>query len=513
MLFNSINFIFIFLPITLIIYFALTKARLVTFSKIWLILVSLYYYGYYNHKYVELIICSISINFLLGNFLGLKDSTKKQRKIVMILGIIFNVGLLGYFKYTNFFIDNINAVFHINWHTLYIILPLAISFFTFQQLGYLIDCYNGMTQKVFFLDYMLFVAFFPQLLSGPIVRYKDTIPQFISLRTKILNYNNLTLGSFLFIIGLFKKIIFADTFSKYVILGFNWNTHPSFFEAWMISFCYAFQIYFDFSGYIDMATGVARMLNIKLPINFNSPYKATSIADFWRRWHITLSSWFRDYVFYPLIRTNFCKKITRVSSKFLPKHLAQNISVIFALFIVWFLLGLWHGAAWNFILYGMYYCVLMIFAILFAPKTKKIIKRFNINEKSLLYIALKTLWTFSLVCIGYVLFRTENSSELKNIFSAMFGLNGFLCPKIDNLSLYFIEFSHNIHKYNNIILYLILAFIFCFICKNSNEIIESLNIKNEKLALIYSLIFSVLFVFVLFKMIYNPYIEFIYFKF
>lgn len=513
MLFNSGHFIFVFLPITLIIYFVLLRNRLITYSKIWLIIASLYFYGYYNPKYLELIICSILVNFMLGNLLGNEHLAKIQRKIIMILGIVFNVGLLGYFKYTDFFIKNVNVIFHLDWPSLHIILPLAISFFTFQQLGYLIDSYNKMTQKIKILDYILFVVFFPQLLSGPIVRYKDTMPQFLSLRTKILNYNNLTLGSFLFIIGLFKKVVLADAFSRYILLGNNPQIQIAFFEAWMISFCYAFQIYFDFSGYIDMATGVARMFNIRLPINFNSPYKATSVADFWRRWHITLSSWFRDYVFYPLIRTNFCKNLSKISSKILTRHSAQNIPVIFALFIVWFLIGLWHGAAWNFVLYGLYYCMLMILGILFAPQTKKIVNKLKLDENSPFYRFFKIIWTFSLVCIGYVLFRTGTISEIKNIYSAMFGFKGFVLPRVEHFSLYFMHDPYNIQRYTNIILYLSLAFIISFACKNSNEIINMIKIKNKKSALIYSFIFSMLFVFALIKMIYIPYTKFIYFRF
>jgi len=295
MLFNSYIFIFAFLPISFVVYFVLNKYRLLLGAKVWLIGASWFFYGYWNVIYLPLLIGSIVFNFTLS-----KQLIKTPTKALLLLGIGSNIAFLGYFKYTDFFIENINftrALFGAGgqpYDLLGLALPLAISFFTLQQIAYLVDNYKGLVKEQSFLDYCVFVSFFPQLIAGPIVHHKEMMPQFASLKSKVLNYKNIALGLFVFSIGLFKKVVLADTFATWATNGFDKAEVLNFIEAWLTSLSYTFQLYFDFSGYADMAIGCALFFNIRLPDNFNSPYKALNIQDFWRRWHITLSRFMRD---------------------------------------------------------------------------------------------------------------------------------------------------------------------------------------------------------------------------
>lgn len=239
-----------------------------------------------------------SFQFFIGN--KINSSKLSLRRPLLITGILFNLLLLGYFKYYDFFIENINFIFSADFNLLHLTLPLAISFFTFQQIAYLIDSYRLETKEYSFVNYLIFVLFFPQLIAGPIVHHKEMMPQFSHLKHKVLNYKNIALGLFIFSVGLFKKVIIADTFAVWATHGFDNTVILNIFQAWVTSLSYTFQLYFDFSGYTDMAIGSALLFNIKLPINFLMPYKATSIQDFWRRWHITLSRFLRDYIYIPL---------------------------------------------------------------------------------------------------------------------------------------------------------------------------------------------------------------------
>ena len=344
MLFNSPEYIFIFLPATLIIYFTLCRYRLVTAGKVWLVLSSLFFYGYWKAEGVFLIFGSVLINFLIGTTLRNSGAPKggspldisTRRKPTLIAGLVFNLGLLGYYKYVDFFIENVNQLLGTPIPLINQALPLAISFFTFQQIAYLIDCYYSKAQEYSFLNYFLFVSFFPQLIAGPIVHHREMMPQFMGKRGKLLNWKNLTVGCSVFFIGLFKKVAIADTFAIWASSGFDAERTLTFLEAWGASLSYSFQLYFDFSGYSDMAIGAALMFNIHLPINFNSPYKAYNIRDFWRRWHMTLSRWLRDCLYIPLGGNR--KGISRTY---------VNILITF------FLAGLWHGAGWTFVVWGV----------------------------------------------------------------------------------------------------------------------------------------------------------------
>jgi len=290
MIFNSYEYIFLFLPITFLFYFYLNTQKLTEASKGFLVASSLFFYSWWNIIYLPLILLSMLFNYIVGVSLSkMKQHSKINKKQLLTIGIIGNLFLLGYFKYVDFFIENINFIINSHFSLLNLALPLAISFFTFQQIAYLVDSYKGETQEYDFLNYAVFVTFFPQLIAGPIVHHKEMMPQFANTKNKIKNYKNISLGIFIFSMGLFKKVVIADSFSLWATNGFDKAQTLTFIEAWATSLSYTFQLYFDFSGYTDMAIGAALLFNIKLPLNFNSPYKATNIQDFWRKWHITLS--------------------------------------------------------------------------------------------------------------------------------------------------------------------------------------------------------------------------------
>jgi D-alanyl-lipoteichoic acid acyltransferase DltB (MBOAT superfamily) len=333
LLFNSYEFIFAFLPITFFIYFYLNHKRLTEASKVFLVVSSLFFYSWWNPVYLPLILVSMVFNYVIGTSLTKDEEHKKvSKKQLLTIGIVGNIGLLGYFKYSDFFIGNFNLAFGSDIPLLHLALPLAISFFTFQQIAYLVDSYRQETKEYDFLNYAVFVTFFPQLIAGPIVHHKEMMPQFANARNKVKNYKNIALGLFIFSIGLFKKVVIADTFAVWARAGFDTATTLNLFEAWATSLSYTFQLYFDFSGYTDMAIGAALLFNIRLPINFNSPYKATNIQDFWRRWHITLSRFLKDYVYIPLggnRKGNF-----------------RTYNNLMATFIIG---GIWHGAGWTFV--------------------------------------------------------------------------------------------------------------------------------------------------------------------
>ncbi len=262
---------------------------------------------------------------------------------MLIVGILGNLLLLGYFKYADFFISNFNVAVGSNISLLHITLPLAISFFTFQQIAYLVDSYKGKVRKHNFISYTAFVTFFPQLIAGPIVHHSEMMPQFENIKNKIINKNNIAKGFFIFSLGLFKKVIIADTFAIWTKSGFDTSLTLNFLEGWATSLSYTFQLYYDFSGYTDMAIGAALFFNIHLPINFNSPYKATDIQDFWRRWHITLSRFLRDYVYIPL-----------------GGNRKGNYRTYLNLFLTFLVGGIWHGAGWTFIFWGFLHGVAIV---------------------------------------------------------------------------------------------------------------------------------------------------------
>lgn len=405
MLFNSPIYIFIFLPIVVFVYFLLNRWRLVTAGKAWLVSASLYFYAYWNTDYLLIIIGSMLVNYAIGSSFNKSRANqsgiirKKHRhlskKAILVTGIIFNLSLLGYFKYADFFIGNLNQLAGSSFEFLNLLLPLAISFFTFQQIAYLIDSYQDESHEYDFLNYCLFVTFFPQLIAGPIVHHKEMMPQFSRLRNYFYNFDNIAKGLIIFSIGLFKKVGIADSFALWADAGFDTETQLSFFEAWGASLSYTFQLYYDFSGYSDMAIGAALMFNIRLPVNFNSPYKAINIQDFWRRWHITLSRWLRDYLYIPL-----------GGNRKGPSRAIVNSTTTMLLG------GLWHGAGWTFVLWGGLHAMAMAIHRAWGL--------LNINLPR--FVA----WfiTFMFINFSWVFFRAESVDGAMNIIRGMLGYNG-----------------------------------------------------------------------------------------
>jgi alginate O-acetyltransferase complex protein AlgI len=332
MLFSSWQFIFVFLPVTLCVYFFLNRKRWVVAGKLWLVAASLFFYAYWDFRYLLLIAVSVGMNFAIGRQLS---RIEVRRHTVLTLGVVANLALLGYFKYSDFLVRNVNLLAGTAFPLPEVALPLAISFFTFTQIMYLVDRYRGEAAEKSLLNYTLFVTFFPYLIAGPIAHHRQIMPQFTSRWTLLPRQANLLRGLFLFAIGLFKKVVLAALFADWADRGFDSGQALDFYTAWATSLSYSFQLYFDFSGYSDMAIGAALLFNIKLPINFDSPYKALSIQDFWRRWHITLSHFLRDYLYIPMGGSRGAAYRTYL-------HL-----------VVTFLIGgLWHGATWMFVLWG-----------------------------------------------------------------------------------------------------------------------------------------------------------------
>jgi len=402
MLFNSPVYLFLFLPIAILVYHALNTRRLTKLAKIWLVLASLFFYGFWNLSYLALIISSILVNFTIGRLLQSKkqeciaDGGKSRRKLILAAGIVFNLGLLGYFKYADFMIENYNWVSGDTIPPLSLVLPLAISFFTFQQIAYLVDSYQADTQEYGFLNYCLFVTFFPQLIAGPIVHHREMMPQFRNKRNAIVNYRNIAMGLFIISLGLVKKIYIADSFAVWANAGFDSQETLNFFQAWGAGLSYTFQLYYDFSGYSDMAIGSALLFNIHLPINFNSPYKATNIRDFWGRWHMTLSRWLRDYIYIPLGGNRFGNLRT-----------LNNLSMTFLLG------GLWHGANWTFVAWGASHGAAVYIHRIWASLGLKM------NKLPAWFI------TFIFINFSWVLFRADNISDASRIMKGMLGLHGF----------------------------------------------------------------------------------------
>ena len=408
MLFNSYEFIFIFLPVIFIGYFYLTSKRLIIGSKAWLVGGSFFFYSYWNPIYLPLILLSIFVNYAIGG--SFNKNTKINKKTILIIGILFNVGLLAYFKYTDFFLENWNGIFGSNIPLPHIALPLAISFFTFQQIAYLVDSYKGETKEYDLLNYMLFVTFFPQLIAGPIVHHKEMMPQFSSKWNLVKNYKNIALGLFVFSIGLFKKVVIADTFAFWATNGFDNAVLLTFFEAWATSLSYTFQLYFDFSGYTDMAIGAALLFNIKLPMNFNSPYKALDIQDFWRRWHMTLSRFLRDYVYIPLGGNRVSKY--------------RNYINLFTVFLIG---GLWHGAGWTFVIWGALHGIAIV--------VHRIWQELNLKMNKVL----AWIITFNFVNIAWVFFRAKDMESAEKVLSGMFGADGVMVHLYLETSLGFLK--------------------------------------------------------------------------
>jgi D-alanyl-lipoteichoic acid acyltransferase DltB (MBOAT superfamily) len=395
MLFNSYAYCFAFLPLTWLGYFYLNRLGYLRWATGFLALASLVFYGWWDVRYVPLIVFSMTLNYGLARWLSEREPDGRSRA-GLAFGLLFNLGLLALFKYADFIIGNVNAVVpSAHWPLLSLGLPLGISFFTFQKVAYLIDSYRGETKGTPFVHYCLFVLFFPQLIAGPIVHHREALPQFADARRRKPWRLNLVRGLFLFSLGLFKKTVVADSLAPWVHTGFDLLPSLSPLQAWAASLAYSFQLYYDFSGYSDMALGAAALFNIRLPVNFNSPYQSLDILDFWRRWHITLGRFLRDTIYLPL-----------GGNRRGAGRSAANLMLTFLLG------GLWHGANWTFIawgaLHGLGQACLRAWRRAFQPRP--------------LPRAMAMALTFLFVHLGWVLFRAKDFGAALKVFKGMLGL-------------------------------------------------------------------------------------------
>ena len=395
MLFNSYEFIFLFFPIVLSVYFILGK-KLNSMANAWLMLASLFFYGYWNVDYLPLLIGSILINYLIAGWI-----IKSRSGISFGIGLIFNIGLLGYYKYFDFFLKNLNRL-GADFELLNVILPLGISFFTITQLLYLFDCYEGVAKDHDFINYALFVSFFPHLMAGPILYHRQMMKQFRNPELRHLNWANISQGLTLFVIGLVKKIIIADQLSPYVNLGYGHTAELDCITAWLTAISYMLQLYFDFSGYSDMAVGLAKMMNLEIPINFNSPYHANSVINFWQRWHISLTNAITACIYMPIVK--YLKTRT----------LAHTIT---ASFIAFFIVGIWHGAGWTFVIFALLNSIGVVVNYIWKYY-KYSLSKIAAHLATLLYIL-----------VTLVFFRAGSVYDAINVLKAMCGMTEVLFPQ------------------------------------------------------------------------------------
>jgi alginate O-acetyltransferase complex protein AlgI len=413
MLFNSFAFLFAYLPIVLAGYFLLDRWALSASWRlapaVWLALASLFFYAWWDVRYLPLLLASIGINYAAGRLLGASSGVARKR--VLVVALALNLGLLAYYKYANFFIDSVNTIAELAdagagagslpWHGLAIILPIGISFFTFTQIAFLVDCYRGEVREYRFIHYVLFVSYFPHLIAGPVLHHRDMMPQFADPANAHPRAANFAIGLSIFTIGLAKKVLIADNLSPLAIPIFAAGATPTLIEAWIGVLAYTFQLYFDFSGYSDMAIGLSRLFGVKLPLNFNSPYKAANIADFWRRWHMTLSRFLRDYLYFPLGGSR------------------RGVAMRYRNLMLTMLLGgLWHGAGWTFViwggLHGLYLVLQQAWQRVFGAARSR---------------CWPAILTFIAVMLAWIFFRAPDVATASDIAGALVGANGVSLPR------------------------------------------------------------------------------------
>ncbi len=464
MLFNSYSFIFIFLPLVAAIYFIINKYFPAKWARLFLLISSLVFMSLWNVYFSAVLIFSVLFNYALGSALSnvAGSSNSKWKNIVFLIAIAGNILLLGFFKYSNFFLGTINSLFSANLGLLNLIFPIGISFYTFMQIAWLTDIYRHGGFRYDFISYCLYVTFFPYVISGPIAYSKEIIPQLEAQKAGKFNAANLCRGIFIFSIGLFKKAAIADTLAIIANGGFDASGTLTFTEAWLTSLSYTMQLYFDFSGYMDMAIGCALVFNIDIPANFNSPYKSLDIREFWRRWHITLSRFLREYIYIPLGGTR-----------------SGEIRTLINLMLTFLIGGLWHGAAWTFVFWGFLHGSALVVHRLWM-KTG-----FHLNK------AFAWLLTFNFVNIAWIFFRAKNWEDALNIIKGMAGFNGILVSpnlasnpfwqKLTVIGIRFGPWRENMPPAETIVYFLCILLIpFILLTKNSNELLEkfSPNWKN-----------------------------------
>lgn len=398
MVFGSFSFIFIFFPITVAGFFIICRKN-TRLAAGWLVLASLFFYGWWDYRYLPILLTSILFNYLMFGRIVRADQPTRKRWLT--LAVIINLTSLCYFKYSNFFILSINDLAGGDIPLLNIILPIGISFFTFTQISFLVDAYYDKVKDTNFIDYILFASYFPYIVSGPILHHKEMLPQFADTASYGVSANNVAAGIAIFVFGLAKKLLIADNLVSVVNPVFA-SHDPQLIQAWLGLLAYSFQLYFDFSGYSDMAIGVSRILGFQLPINFNSPYKAENISDFWQRWHISLSRFLRNYLYIPL-GGNRHGSLKRYRNLMLTMLLG----------------GLWHGANWTFViwggLHGFYLCVQHGWQFLMAKKAKPPSPVSGFAARLLTFFAVMIAWCF---------FRASNVASALDVLAGMAGLNG-----------------------------------------------------------------------------------------
>lgn len=416
MVFSSSAFLFAFLPLTLAGYYLLPKS----FRNVFLTLASLLFYAWGEPRFVLVMLVSILANYIFGLLVVYKDG--RYRRLVLTIMVIANLSLLFVFKYLNFTIENLNHLFRGAIPQTHITLPIGISFFTFQAMSYVFDVAlgRGEVQKNP-MHVALYVSLFPQLIAGPIVRY-DTVAS--EIRTRQENLPDFTRGFRRFSVGLAKKMILSNSVALLADQAFGYGdpSQLSSAMAWLGVLAYAFQIYFDFGGYSDMAIGLGLLFGFHFDENFNYPYISRTVSEFWNRWHISLSTWFRDYLFYPVSRK--AVPLGKKVKKRWGKVAGRLTPTVIALAVVWLCTGIWHGASWNYILWGVYYGILLISGLIFQPTSKKLVQKLGINTKAPWFVLFQVLRTMVLVLMGYVLFRSASLNQILGYFSAMFGLAG-----------------------------------------------------------------------------------------
>lgn len=413
MLFNSYEFIFLFLPLT-VTGFALVGALAGVRAALgWLALASVGFYAWWNPIYVLLLFASLGANYALGSTLAAQAAAHgKGSRLLLTAGVVGNLAVLAYFKYADFLIVNVEALTGADYAVANIVLPLGVSFITFQKIAFLVDSWSGDVKRVDFLHFALFVTFFPQLIAGPIVHHAEVIPQFENRRDARIRSSDVAVGLTIFCIGLFKKAILADNLAVYANPVFSAalaGEKLDFFQAWGGALAYTFQLYFDFSGYSDMAVGGARIFGVVLPMNFNSPYKSLNIVDFWRRWHMSLSRFLRDYLYVPLGGNR--------------KGATRRFVNLFATMVIG---GLWHGAAWTFVMWGALHGAYLIVNHAWRAARDRFAPTFSMGWTGR---RLAQAVTFVAVVVGWVYFRAESFSGAGAMLAAMAGMNGVAVPE------------------------------------------------------------------------------------
>ncbi len=403
MLFNSFSFLFLYLPLVLAGFFLLGRFA-PRWAAMWLAAASLFFYGYWSLRYLPLLMASIVVNYWAARAILAAPNAARRQRLIVAVGL--NLALLAYYKYANFFIASVNGISQSHWPVLDIILPVGISFFTFTQIAFLVDCYHRKVSEYRFVHYVLFVSYFPHLVAGPVLHHGDMMPQFANPQINHPSASNFAIGLSIFVIGLAKKVLIADNLAPMANPVFSPGANPAMIEAWVGTIAYTFQLYFDFSGYSDMAIGLSRLFGIQLPLNFDSPYKARNIAEFWRRWHMTLSRFLRDYLYIPLGGSRD-GKLLRYRNLMLTMLLG----------------GLWHGAAWTFVVWGALHGSYLV------------VHQGWQGSRAALFMASRAWWpvmaqflTISAVVLAWIFFRSDNFATAFDILGAMVGRNGLALP-------------------------------------------------------------------------------------